>query len=770
MNHTLFHVRDRLQLLAGALFFLLLMLPATLWAQDSTQRYALVVGANNGGGDRVVLRYAVKDAKSFASVLEELGGVERRQLDVLVEPSPDSLAKALDQLDAKITSRKKSRAELIFYYSGHSDEEGLLLQGNHYTYKTLRERLAKMPVDVRVVILDSCASGNLTRKKGGRRTPAFLSDSSTQVKGHAFLTSSSEDEAAQESDRMEGSFFTHYLISGMRGAADTTGDRRVTLNEAYQFAFHQTLQRTERTLGGAQHPAYDIQLSGHGDLVLTAYSEGVAVLELDRSLSGKVFIRGEKGELIAELQKHPGRPLELGLPSATYQVQLVRDGKVERAEIKLQRGKSNRLDASMFEEVSVERTVMRGGDIDAQTPIARTGEPSPKIPIGFDFLPWIGVSSVHPHALRRFSFNLLGGVSGGLHGFELGTLVNIVNGDTRGIQIAGVTNVVANNTRGGQVSGVANLTGGNVRGSQLAAFNITRGHMTGLQLGGSNLAADGLVGAQVSAANIAWGSARGMQLGGVNLTRQQMKGLQLSAANLQLGGSHGQGMQLGALNYAYSLTGLQLGAVNLRTGAGGGLFQLGAVNISSQPVKGFSFGAVNISPRASGSFGVINVHWKGNVNLSGWANSEGSLQAGVRMGSNEKQRAGTYNIYSLGVLPLRPGESQDRGPRYSIGWIWGVQRPFANKLGAQADVGLQWLLSDVNDFARSNFLYKARIGARYSLNERVAFYGGPSFNTLVVTDPQDHKLRHLGSWDVGGNTGELDISFWPGLYVGADFF
>ena len=770
MSNRLQRARRSLQFLASALFLLIIIAPSTLWAQDSTQRYALVVGANDGGDDRVILRYAVKDARSFASVLEELGGVERNQLEVLVETSPNSLARALDTLDAKIQSKKKKRAELIFYYSGHSDEEGLLLQGNHYAYATLRDRLAKMPVDVRVVILDSCASGNLTRKKGGRRTPAFLSDSSTQVKGHAFLTSSSEDEAAQESDKMEGSFFTHYLISGMRGAADTTGDRRVTLNEAYQFAFHQTLQRTERTLGGAQHPAYDIQLSGHGDLVLTAYSEGVAVLELDRSLSGKVYIRGEQGELIAELQKHSGRPLELGLPSATYQVQLVRDGKVERAEIKLKRGKSNKLDASMFREVAVERTVMRGGDVNAQALGQRGAQPSPKIPIGFDFLPWIGVSSVHPHALRRFSFNLLGGVSGGLHGFELGTLVNIVNGDTRGIQIAGVTNVVARNTRGGQVSGIANLTGGNVRGSQLAAFNITRGQMTGLQLGASNIAANGLVGAQVSGANIAWGSARGLQLGGVNLTRQQMKGLQLSAANLQLGGSHGQGMQLGALNYAYSLTGFQLGAVNLRTGSGGGLFQMGAVNLSSQPVKGFTFGAVNISPQASGSFGVINVHWKGNVDLTGWANSEGSLQAGVRMGSGAGRGAGTYNVYSLGVLPLRPGASQDPGPRYSIGWIWGVQRPFANRLGASADVGLQWLLSDVNDFARSNFLYKARLGARYSLNEKIAFYGGPSFNTLIVTDPQDHKLRHLGGWDAEGNTGELDISFWPGLYVGADFF
>ena len=62
------------------------------------------------------------------------------------------------------------------------------------------------------------------------------------VEGHAFLTSSSADEAAQESDRIGGSFFTHYLITGLRGGADANADGKVTLGEAYQFAFAETVE------------------------------------------------------------------------------------------------------------------------------------------------------------------------------------------------------------------------------------------------------------------------------------------------------------------------------------------------------------------------------------------------------------------------------------------------------------------------------------------------------------------------------------------------
>ena len=64
---------------------------------------------------------------------------------------------------------------------------------------------------------------------------------------HAYLTSSSEDEASQESDQIGSSFFTHYLVSGLRGAADASDDDLVTLEEVYRYAREETLTRTAST-------------------------------------------------------------------------------------------------------------------------------------------------------------------------------------------------------------------------------------------------------------------------------------------------------------------------------------------------------------------------------------------------------------------------------------------------------------------------------------------------------------------------------------------
>ena len=136
------------------------------------------------------------------------------------------------------------------------------------TSQRLQDR--RVPASVRtwcagvgITILDACASGAITRLKGGQARPAFLDDVSSEVKGYAFLTSSSDNEAAQESERLRGSFFTYALLTGLRGAADVTGDGKVTLNEAYQFAFNETLVQTTPTQAGAQHPAYDIKMAAY---------------------------------------------------------------------------------------------------------------------------------------------------------------------------------------------------------------------------------------------------------------------------------------------------------------------------------------------------------------------------------------------------------------------------------------------------------------------------------------------------------------------------
>lgn len=334
------------------------------------RRYALVAGSNDGGAGRVRLKYAESDARAFASVIQELGGVRTEDLVLVVNASLPRLRAGLERVQELVSAPRagEERRELLIYYSGHSDDEGLILGAERFSWEDLRARITDIPADVKVAILDSCSSGSLTRTKGGVARPAFLFDASADMKGHAYLTSSSAEEAAQESDRIGASFFTHFLISGLRGAADTVGDGVVTLNEAYAFAFQETLASTEKTQYGPQHPAYDINLTGSGDLVLTDLRAASAKLRIADDVSGRMYFRDSRGVLAVELDKQAGQSIELGLTPGTYNVVL--DGKSGRlgAQLRISARQSATLSRSSLKPVATDRTTARGASLASVRP------------------------------------------------------------------------------------------------------------------------------------------------------------------------------------------------------------------------------------------------------------------------------------------------------------------------------------------------------------------------------------------------------------------
>lgn len=344
------------------------LLSAAAAHAQTLERHALIVGANNGGRDRPRLQYAVADAERVARVLGDLGGVSEAHETVLRDPQASDLLAALDRLKARLTAaraggRPPARTEVFVYYSGHADERGLLLDDDRVSYRTLRERLDALPADVRIAVLDACSSGAFTRTKGGTRRPPFLVDESAAMTGYAFITSSAASEAAQESDRIRSSFFTHYLVSGFRGAADTSGDGRVTLNEAYQFAFAETLGRTVDTRGGAQHPTYEINLTGAGDVVITDVRQTTARLVLADALEGRAFVRTPSRMLVAELYKPAGREIEIALPPGAYDVKLERGRTTVGAIVTVAADVRAVVGAAQLTPAAPEPTRRRGADI-----------------------------------------------------------------------------------------------------------------------------------------------------------------------------------------------------------------------------------------------------------------------------------------------------------------------------------------------------------------------------------------------------------------------
>ncbi|MFY2558541.1 caspase family protein [Corallococcus terminator] len=320
---------------------LALLLCATSPAVAGTRRVAVLVGHNVGSGERPPLRYAEADAVKLAGVLSELGDVPDADLIVLQGQDLTTVRAALDAAAKKVDSLRDTpdtRVVLLFYFSGHSDGVALELGTERLLYADLRRWLDATRADVRLAIVDSCRSGALLRFKGGRPGPSFELRLTDEVHstGHALLTSSAEDELALESREVGGSLFTHHLVSGLRGAADASGDGLVTLAEAYQYAYAHTVSATADVLTGAQHPAYDYRLTGKGELILTQLPSPGTALELPSDFERALLLRPGRGQVLAELG--PGAVPRLAVPPGDYELRAWRAGKQHQGTLRAPAG------------------------------------------------------------------------------------------------------------------------------------------------------------------------------------------------------------------------------------------------------------------------------------------------------------------------------------------------------------------------------------------------------------------------------------------------
>jgi hypothetical protein len=555
------------------------------------RRFALITGASQGGPGRVPLRYAGTDARAMQHVLTELGGLPESGTILLLDVDRAGLRAGFDRLKQMVANAAApgARTEIVFYYSGHSDDTGLLLGGERVSYPEVRSWVEETGADVRIAVLDSCASGALTRSKGGVHRPPFLVDTSSAARGHAYLTASAENESAQESDRLGAAYFTHYLVSGLRGAADVSHDGRVTLSEAYQYAFTETLARTETSRGGPQHASYDFQLAGKGDLVMTDLHATTASLQFPPEMTGRLYVRDAAGQLVAEVHKVPSQPIELGLPPGHYRVTLDDQRRLYETTVDLAAGHPTTLSAQKLVALVPAPTVLRG-DVPATVTLS--------VYPGFD-------TNGGVPARDRFVFGFVGR-SAALDGMSL-TLAHFADGDVRGFQLGGLAVGSGANLRGLQIAGLAAGARGAVTGWQLAGLATwAGGPLLGWQLGGVVSWAGGpLLGCQIAGVVTGAAGGRGVQIAGVgNVSDGDFRGTQISGvANLA---RRFRGTQIsGVFNGAETLDGVQIAVVNVGGDVRGA--QIGVVNVARR-ARGAQIGVVNIDDEMTGApIGLVSV-------------------------------------------------------------------------------------------------------------------------------------------------------------------
>lgn len=331
------------------------------------RRFGLFVGSNGAPPGREALRHAEADAQRLRGVFVDVGQMAESDTTVLLSPSTDQVRAGLAALAAR--AAEAPDALVVFYYSGHADERALLLGDGALRLTELRTALDAIPGRLALHIVDACRSGTLVRPKGARRGPRISVEVAPETAGRAVIASSAAFEDSQESDRLGGSFFTIHLASGMRGAADTDEDGRVTLAEAYDYVYAHTVESTRATTAGAQHPTYRYDLRGRGETVLTwthaPSDRRTAWLALARG-GDYLVLDAESGRVVAEVV--PRRDGEaLALRPATYRVSRRDADALFEGRVTLAPGETIGADDHLTQRVEYARLVRKGGRAVAST-------------------------------------------------------------------------------------------------------------------------------------------------------------------------------------------------------------------------------------------------------------------------------------------------------------------------------------------------------------------------------------------------------------------
>lgn len=191
------------------------------------------------------LKYTDDDAYGINTFLRspEGGAVKKSNIKVLIDEAAtkNRILEALNSFAAKADENDV----FLFYFSGHGLPEALLpidYEGEFSDGKLLHKELVKIFKSSRakskVVIADACYSGNMLAYRGGSYESSmenYYNEIQANEGGLVMFMSSKAEETSIENNGLRQGIFSHFLMRGLYGAANTDNDNLIRLDELFEY-------------------------------------------------------------------------------------------------------------------------------------------------------------------------------------------------------------------------------------------------------------------------------------------------------------------------------------------------------------------------------------------------------------------------------------------------------------------------------------------------------------------------------------------------------
>ncbi len=201
------------------------------------------------------LRYTDDDAYRYHSFLKspEGGAVKDEHIRLLI--NEDATANNIREAMQDVFRQAGPDDLVILYFSGHGLKGAFLpIDYNGYNNKLeheeIRQLFGESQAKYKLCIADACHSGSLmsiAEKSGTVRNVLedYYRTLSEAKAGMALIMSSKSEETSLESSGLRRGVFSHFLLRGLKGEADTDQNKLITVQELYDYISGQVRAYTQ---------------------------------------------------------------------------------------------------------------------------------------------------------------------------------------------------------------------------------------------------------------------------------------------------------------------------------------------------------------------------------------------------------------------------------------------------------------------------------------------------------------------------------------------
>lgn len=224
------------------------------------------------------LKYAENDARALYKILTDpLTGIFKNQ-NVTILVNEEATEKNIKfKFDDIIMQAQNPEDMLLVFYAGHGftypdgtdtywltydtilgDKNGSRIRSTAFSNLALATKISDIKANQMVFFIDACYSSGMTDTPTSiRRLDSYMATN----KNYIIVTSSQADQRSIESPKLKHGIFSHFLVEGLGGKADSNADGWIDIEELWPF-IKDSVAGHARLMGENQIPVRSGSSSG----------------------------------------------------------------------------------------------------------------------------------------------------------------------------------------------------------------------------------------------------------------------------------------------------------------------------------------------------------------------------------------------------------------------------------------------------------------------------------------------------------------------------